>query len=138
MKTENAENSEALAINITINPTKEMIEAGAQGIVSWEDGCVWPDSWDAITVASARNTAERAWRSMYAEAATQQLQSESAARLKLDWAVALADLIRIYLKQAHQLTSGDASRLLTCLINHTDDLAQQIQALTPPAEEPQS
>ena len=26
-------------------PTPEMIEAGAQALVSWENGSVWPDSW---------------------------------------------------------------------------------------------
>lgn len=31
-------------------PTEEMIEEAAKAIVSWDDGCVWPDSWgtDAI------------------------------------------------------------------------------------------
>lgn len=43
--------------------TQEMIEAGAQRLVAWEDGSVWPDSWDSMTVAAARNDAERVIRS---------------------------------------------------------------------------
>jgi hypothetical protein len=54
-----------------IEPTRRMIEAGAQRLVSWEDGSVWPDSWDALQVAAARNDAERVWRSMRAEAPKQ-------------------------------------------------------------------
>ena len=49
-----------------VDPTPAMIEAGAQRLVSWEDGSVWPDSWDALQVAAARNDAERVWRSMSA------------------------------------------------------------------------
>lgn len=49
-------------------PTPEMIESGAQRLVSWEDGCTWPNSWDALTVAAARQDAERVWRSMWEEA----------------------------------------------------------------------
>jgi hypothetical protein len=54
-----------------IEPTRRMIEAGAQRLVSWEDGSVWPDSWDALQLAAARNDAERVWRSMRAEAPKQ-------------------------------------------------------------------
>lgn len=43
--------------------TEEMIEAGAQRLVAWEDGSVWPGSWDSMTVAAARNDAERVIRS---------------------------------------------------------------------------
>ncbi len=46
-----------------MQPTTDMIEAAAQRLVRWEDGCVWPDSWDALTVAAARQDAERALRS---------------------------------------------------------------------------
>ncbi len=45
-------------------PTKEMIEAGAQRLVSWEEGCTWPSSWDKLTVMAARQEAERVWLSM--------------------------------------------------------------------------
>lgn len=48
-------------------PTHAMIEAGAQRLVRWEDGCVWPDSWSPAQVVAARNDAERVWRSMYLE-----------------------------------------------------------------------
>ncbi|MCE0760713.1 hypothetical protein LWH94_16090 [Marinobacter sp. G11] len=43
--------------------TDEMIEAGAQRLVAWEDGSVWPDSWGPMVVAAARNDAERVIRS---------------------------------------------------------------------------
>lgn len=45
-------------------PTPEMIDAGAQRLVNWAcDDLVWPDSWDALDVAAARNDAERVIRS---------------------------------------------------------------------------
>lgn len=47
-----------------LSPTPAMIEAGAQRLVSWEDGSTWPDSWTPLQVAVARNEAERVWRSM--------------------------------------------------------------------------
>ena len=56
---------EADAAAVPLAPTPGMIEAGAQRLVSWKDGCVWPDSWDALQVAAARNEAEWAWRSMW-------------------------------------------------------------------------
>lgn len=52
-----------------LEPTPAMIEAGAQRLVSWEDGCEWPRSWDALQVRAARNDAERVWRSMWLAAA---------------------------------------------------------------------
>lgn len=48
-----------------LEPTSEMIDAGAQRLVSWEEGSVWPDSWSPLQVAAARNEAERVWRSMW-------------------------------------------------------------------------
>jgi len=48
-------------------PTDAMREAGAQRLVSWEDGCTWPDSWTPLQVAAARNEAERVWLSMALE-----------------------------------------------------------------------
>ena len=53
---------------VSLEPTKEMIEEGAQRLVRWEDGCVWPDSFDKLQVIAARNDAERIWRSMFVEA----------------------------------------------------------------------
>lgn len=50
---------------IPLEPTPAMIEAGAQRLVRWEDGCVWPDSWSKMDVRASRNDAERVWRSMY-------------------------------------------------------------------------
>lgn len=49
------------ASEVTITP--EMIEAGAQRLVAWEDGSEWPDSWSPMVVAAARNDAERVLRS---------------------------------------------------------------------------
>ena len=46
-----------------MEPTPHMIEAAAQRLVRWEGDCTWPDSWDALTVAAARQDAERALRS---------------------------------------------------------------------------
>lgn len=49
-----------------LDPTKEMIEAGAQRLVRWETGKeVWPDAWSKLDVRAARNDAERCWRSMW-------------------------------------------------------------------------
>ncbi len=50
---------------VPVEPTREMTEDGAQRLVSWEDGCTWPDSWSGLQVAAARNEAERVWRSMW-------------------------------------------------------------------------
>ncbi|MEC8823471.1 MAG: hypothetical protein VX673_05815 [Pseudomonadota bacterium] len=46
-----------------VSITPEMIEAGAQRLVAWEENSEWPDSWDSMTVAAARNDAERVLRS---------------------------------------------------------------------------
>tara|TARA_R100000789_G_scaffold82540_1_gene77986 strand:+ start:4367 stop:4846 length:480 start_codon:yes stop_codon:yes gene_type:complete len=43
--------------------TPEMIEAGAQRLVAWEENSEWPDSWSPMVVAAARNDAERVLRS---------------------------------------------------------------------------
>ena len=48
-----------------LNPTPEMIEAGAQRLVHWEGECEWPKSWSSLQVRAARNDAERVWRSMW-------------------------------------------------------------------------
>jgi hypothetical protein len=53
---------------LPLEPTPAMIEAGAQRLVYWDDGCKWPDSWDALQVTAARNDAEHVWRSMWLEA----------------------------------------------------------------------
>ena len=43
--------------------TDEMIDAGAQRLVAWDDGSEWPDSCIPMVVAAARNDAERVLRS---------------------------------------------------------------------------
>ena len=49
-----------------LDPTSEMVEAGAQRLVRWETGNEkWPDAWATIDVIAARNDAERCWRSMW-------------------------------------------------------------------------
>lgn len=50
-----------------LEPTPEMIDAGAQRLVRFEDGTKWPDDFDKLQVAAARNEAERVWRSMWCE-----------------------------------------------------------------------
>lgn len=40
-------------------------DAGAQRLVSFEEDSVWPDSWHALQINAAKNTAERVWRSMW-------------------------------------------------------------------------
>ncbi|MGP9834252.1 hypothetical protein [Marinobacter sp. NSM] len=49
------------ACEVSITP--EMIEAGAQRLVAWEENSEWPDSWSPMVVAAARNDAERVIRS---------------------------------------------------------------------------
>ena len=126
-----------MSINITINPTREMIEAGAQRLVSWDEDCVWPDSWDVITLSAVRTQAERVWRSMYMEAAGGSLSSQAQAGSSLVSAVSFAELIRRNLKKAHRLVpADDANSELIDLINLMDALAQQIESLNiTPTEE---
>lgn len=57
---------------VPLAPTREMIDAGAQRLVRWEDDCTWPGSWDALDVAAARNNAERVWREMWLAAGEEQ------------------------------------------------------------------
>jgi hypothetical protein len=45
-------------------PTEEMIDAGAQRLVRFEDGTKWPDSFSAVEAAAARNEAVRVYLSM--------------------------------------------------------------------------
>ena len=56
--------------NVPLQPTEEMIDQGAQRLVSWEDGCKWPDSWSRLQVSAARTEAERIWRSMWCESSS--------------------------------------------------------------------
>lgn len=60
--------------NITLTPTEEMIDEGAKRLVSWDDGCIWPDSWDKLQIIAARNDAERVWRSMWIAAPNESLR----------------------------------------------------------------
>lgn len=50
---------------LPLEPTPEMVEEGAKRIVYWEKGSVWPNDWSSLDVMSARNSAERVWRSMW-------------------------------------------------------------------------
>lgn len=54
---------------VSVEPTQEMIVAGAKRLLSWEDGSEWPDSWSPLQIAAAKNDAERVWRSMWLAAA---------------------------------------------------------------------
>lgn len=61
-----ARNRELEASARPLDPTPDMIEAGAQRLVRWETGEEkWPDAWSALDVRAARNDAERCWRSMW-------------------------------------------------------------------------
>ena len=55
-------------MNIPLTPTPEMIEAGAQRLVNWQDDTVWPDSFSDDELRLWRTLAERVWRSMWTEA----------------------------------------------------------------------
>ena len=125
-----------MSVNITVNPTKAMIEEGAKSLVRWDEGCVWPDSWDPVDVSHARREAEKVWRSMYIEAEAGSLPSESQARSNLASAIMFADLIRRSLIKAHRLVpADDDNSQLIDLINHMDTLAQQIEALAAATDE---
>lgn len=57
-------------------PPFDLVDRCAQRIASWEDGCVWPDSWDSADVARMRLDAKRvllearAWWTSHAASAT--------------------------------------------------------------------
>lgn len=48
-----------------VEPTEEMIEAGAQAIASWDAGATWPDSWGA-DAERHRSDARKAYNAMVA------------------------------------------------------------------------
>ena len=50
---------------VPVEPTPEMLNEGAQRLVSWGEESKWPDSWDKWRVRAAMNEAERVWRSMW-------------------------------------------------------------------------
>ena len=53
---------------LPLEPSKKMIEAGAQRLVRCgEKKTKWPTSWSPLDVAGAREDAERCWRSMWIE-----------------------------------------------------------------------
>lgn len=56
---------------IGLEPTPEMIEAGAQRLCRFEEGTKWPDDFSPLQVMAARNEAERVWRSMWIAGAKQ-------------------------------------------------------------------
>jgi hypothetical protein len=51
------------SVTVSWPPTPAMIDEGAQRLASFEDGSVWPDSWEAGDVAQMRIHAERVLRS---------------------------------------------------------------------------
>ena len=53
---------------VPIAPTEEMIDCGAQGMASFQEDSVWPDSWDATQVKGMRHDATKAYRYMLAAA----------------------------------------------------------------------
>lgn len=63
-------------MNIPLTPTPEMIEAGAQRLVNWQDDTVWPDSFSDEELLLWRKLAERVWRSMWTEAVIEAKRGE--------------------------------------------------------------
>lgn len=51
-------------VRVPLRPEPERIDAGAQRLVSWSAGCTWPDSWDPMYAAAARQDAERVYLEM--------------------------------------------------------------------------
>jgi len=45
-----------------------MCDQGAQAIVQWENGCVWPDSWGDTYAKQYRKDAKKAYSAMLAAA----------------------------------------------------------------------
>lgn len=45
-------------------PNDEMCDQGAQALVSWENGSVWPESWGEIAARQYRKDARKAWVAM--------------------------------------------------------------------------
>ena len=55
---------DAEEMELPLDPTPEMVEAGAARLMSYEEGSTWPDSFTPIQQRAARNDAEKVWRSM--------------------------------------------------------------------------
>lgn len=55
---------DAEGVGLPLDPTPEMVEAGAARLMSYEEGSTWPDSFTPIQQRAARNDAEKVWRSM--------------------------------------------------------------------------
>lgn len=53
---------------VPVEPTHEMCDQGAQAIVQWENGCVWPDSWGDTYAKQYRKDANKAYCAMLAAA----------------------------------------------------------------------
>lgn len=53
---------------VPVEPTPEMCDEGAQAIVQWENGAVWPDSWGITYADSYRKDAMKAYKAMLAAA----------------------------------------------------------------------
>lgn len=54
---------------VPVEPTPEMCDEGAQAIVQWENGAVWPDSWGITYANQYRKDAMKAYKAMLAAAA---------------------------------------------------------------------
>jgi hypothetical protein len=53
-------------IAVPVEPTEEMIDQGAQGMASFQENSVWPDSWEPVQVKGMRHDAKKAYRYMIA------------------------------------------------------------------------
>lgn len=57
---------------VPLEPTPEMCDEGAQAIVQWENGAVWPDSWGITYANRYRKDAMKAYKAMLAAAPKEQ------------------------------------------------------------------
>lgn len=77
---------DAEEMELPLDPTPEMVEAGAARLMSYEEGSTWPDSFTLIQQRAARNDAEKVWRSMVLAIP---LPGQSGARVALREATAM-------------------------------------------------
>ena len=54
---------------VPVEPSRALIDKGAQAIAMWETHCVWPTSWDPVQVRQMRSDAKKAYNAMLSAAA---------------------------------------------------------------------
>jgi len=88
-------------------PTEEMVDKGAQGMASFQEESVWPDSWEPLQVRQMKHDAKKAYRYMLAAAPKKEEGNydelhEEIYSLRAQLAECQKDAAR-YLKEARQL-----------------------------------